>query len=82
MHSLSFVQKAFDFASKVPLKVVEREGFNPNVKRGGMSKFFFFMWVPLAVFAMIIVPDPISITLTIAFSFWLWWAIGENVKPH
>lgn len=78
----NITEKAFDFASKVPQKVVEREGFDPNVKRGGKSKMFFFIWVPFAVFAMIAIPDPITITITIAFSFWLWWAIGKNVKPY
>ena len=80
--SRNLVQKTFDVASEIPTKVVQREGIDPNVKRGGKSKIFFFVWIPFFVCAVIAIPDPIGIIGGIAFTAFLWWAIGKDAKPR
>jgi uncharacterized membrane protein YvbJ len=76
----SFAQKIKETVHDIPEKIIEREGHDPNYKKGGKTKMFSFIWIPFAIFVILLMPQLDVILPVLLFTAWMWWQLGKDVK--
>ena len=76
----SFAQRIKETVHDIPEKIIEREGHDPNYKKGGKTKMFFYIWIPFVIFVICLMPHPDIIIPFLLATALAYWAIGRDVK--